>query len=332
MRKLASVQKVLEVTPIPNADKIEEIKVMGWHCVAKKGEFKVGDSVVYCEIDTILPVTNPEFAFLEGKPIKTKKLRGIYSQGIAFPLSVLPNGVYKLNDDVSQVLGAKKWEPDDYNRQGGTGARFPSWIPKSDETRIAVLQDYLTRYKGTKCVVTEKLDGSSLTAFLDDDKELHVCSRNYEITDHTNFMYKTAEERGFKEKLLHFPIGTVVQGEIIGAGIQKDKYKLPKKNIFIYNLREENRFPDNELVARDKLKKAGFDLVPLLSDNFELIDDIDKLTEMSVGKSKLYNTEREGIVIRPIKRIDVLDSDGYFVDGRFSVKAISPKFLVKNGL
>ena len=146
MRKLASVQRVLEVASIPNADKIEEIKVMGLHCVAKKGEFKVGDSVVYCEIDTILPADNPDFAFLEGKPIKTKKLRGIYSQGIAFPLSVLPDGTYKLNDDVSQVLGAKKWEPDDYNRQGGAGARFPSWIPKSDETRIAVLQEYLTRY------------------------------------------------------------------------------------------------------------------------------------------------------------------------------------------
>lgn len=126
MRKLASVQRVLEVASIPNADKIEEIKVMGWHCVAKKGEFKVGDSVVYCEIDTILPADNPDFAFLKGKPIKTKKLRGIYSQGIAFPLSVLPDGTYKLNDDVSQVLGAKKWEPDDYNRQGGAGARFPS--------------------------------------------------------------------------------------------------------------------------------------------------------------------------------------------------------------
>ena len=98
MRKLASVQRVLEVASIPNADKIEEIKVMGWHCVAKKGEFKVGDSVVYCEIDTILPADNPDFAFLEGKPIKTKKLRGIYSQGIAFPLSVLPDGTYKLND------------------------------------------------------------------------------------------------------------------------------------------------------------------------------------------------------------------------------------------
>lgn len=46
MRKLASVQRVLEVASIPNADKIEEIKVMGWHCVAKKGEFNVGDSVV----------------------------------------------------------------------------------------------------------------------------------------------------------------------------------------------------------------------------------------------------------------------------------------------
>ena len=38
MRKLASIQKVVSVEPIKDADKIEKITVLGWELVAKKGE------------------------------------------------------------------------------------------------------------------------------------------------------------------------------------------------------------------------------------------------------------------------------------------------------
>ena len=109
VRKLASVQTVNAVEPIPNADAIEKVRVLGWWVVAKKGEHKVGDRVVYCEIDSYLP-ERPEFEFLRAssfKPaqldaagavalpagfrIKTVRLRGQVSQGICFPLSVLPS-------------------------------------------------------------------------------------------------------------------------------------------------------------------------------------------------------------------------------------------------
>ena len=105
MRKLASIQTVNAAEPIPNADAIERIRVLGWWVVVKKGEFRPGDRVVYCEIDSLLP-ERPEFEFLRpncfkpaqtdaagavmlpaGFRIKTIKLRGQVSQGICFPLS-----------------------------------------------------------------------------------------------------------------------------------------------------------------------------------------------------------------------------------------------------
>ena len=46
-RKLASVQYVHDIWPIEGADRIECIGVLGWRCVAKKGEFMVGDPCVY---------------------------------------------------------------------------------------------------------------------------------------------------------------------------------------------------------------------------------------------------------------------------------------------
>ena len=55
-RKLATIRRVAQVEPIENADFIEIIKVDGWQCVAKKGEFRAGDLCVYFEVDSFLPI------------------------------------------------------------------------------------------------------------------------------------------------------------------------------------------------------------------------------------------------------------------------------------
>ena len=121
MRKLASIQKIKSLTPIPNADRIELARVLGWKCVVKKGEFKVGDKCVYIEIDSIPPSDNHVFDFLKhsnGKMdrVKTIKLRGQISQGLAMPVNLF-NGLdrYNIGDDITKVLGIKKWEPDERN-------------------------------------------------------------------------------------------------------------------------------------------------------------------------------------------------------------------------
>src|SRR5437870_13795354 len=69
MRKLASIQTVNAVEPIPNANAIEKIRVLGWWVVVKKGEHKTSDKVVYCEIDSLLP-ERPEFEFLRSSSFK----------------------------------------------------------------------------------------------------------------------------------------------------------------------------------------------------------------------------------------------------------------------
>ena len=90
MRKLASIQIINNIEPIEDANKIEYASVLGWHCVVKKDEFKVGDKCVYVEIDSILPDNNPEFEFMKDRKyrVKTIKLRGKVSQGIIFPMPI----------------------------------------------------------------------------------------------------------------------------------------------------------------------------------------------------------------------------------------------------
>ena len=82
-RKLASIQRVLRVDPIPEADLIEVITTLGWHVVCKKGEMKVNDLMVYCEVDSVFP-EKEEFEFLRNKKfrIKTCRFRQQISQGI----------------------------------------------------------------------------------------------------------------------------------------------------------------------------------------------------------------------------------------------------------
>lgn len=46
-RKLAHIETIAEIKPIKGADKIELAYVLGWQCVVKKGEFKVGDKIIY---------------------------------------------------------------------------------------------------------------------------------------------------------------------------------------------------------------------------------------------------------------------------------------------
>jgi RNA ligase (TIGR02306 family) len=99
-RKLASIRKISDLSPIEGADKIELATVDGWKVVvAKDVNHKVGDLVIYCEIDSFLPI-KPEFEFLrkssykkmgdqEGFRLRTSKLRGQISNGLILPLSIL---------------------------------------------------------------------------------------------------------------------------------------------------------------------------------------------------------------------------------------------------
>ena len=194
MRKLASIQTVTSIEAIPNADAIERFRVLGWWIVGKKGQVRAGDRVVYCEIDSLLP-ERPEFEFLRSnsfKPalmdgdtliqpagfrIKTIKLRGQVSQGICFPLTILPpDGTYEVGDDVTDRLGIIKYEPPaPVGMSGRVRGPFPGFLPRTDETRIQVLEPVLQQYRGQTFFITEKLDGTSFTAFLRDD-QFGLCS------------------------------------------------------------------------------------------------------------------------------------------------------------
>ena len=178
-RALASIQTIDKLEPIPGVDRIELAHVLGWKVIVKKGEFQTGDKVVYVEVDSVLP-EDSRFKFLrkccyinrfglKGFRIKTIKLKGVISQGIVFPITILPDGDYPIGSDVTSVIGITKYEIPDISILKKPRARgtFPRDIPKTDEIRVQSIPDVLVRHAGKEFYATEKFDGTSMTVFWD---------------------------------------------------------------------------------------------------------------------------------------------------------------------
>ena len=354
-RKLATIRKIKEIRPIEGADVIELAIVDGWQVVvAKNVGHKVGDLVVYCEIDSFLPIRE-EFEFLrkssykkmgdqEGFRLKTIKLRGQISQGLILPIMILaPEGsdeiglsifkeAFEIGDeseiigkDVSGSLGIVKYEPPiPAELAGKVKGNFPSFIPKTDEERIQNLAKEYEEWKYQskhQFYVTEKLDGSSATYYVKDGG-FGVCSRNLELLEtEGNTFWKVARELDLENKMKSLGKNISLQGELIGEGIQGNRYNLKGHTVRFYtafDIDKYKRISFGEMI--EILDSFGLQSVPVLSQEspFLLPESVEEMLKYAEGKSSLNEKkEREGLVVRSM-------------DGTISFKAISNNFLLNS--
>jgi RNA ligase (TIGR02306 family) len=330
-RKLASIRIISDLQRIEGADMIELAIVDGWKVVvAKNVGHKVGDMVVYCEIDSFLPIKE-EFEFLrkssykkmvdgnEGFRLKTIKLRGQVSQGLILPIHVLPllEMVHE-GQDVTEMLGIVKYEPPiPAELAGKVKGLFPSFLRKTDEERIQNLSGEIETWKDKTFYVTEKLDGSSAT-FYYKDGEFGVCSRNLELLEtEDNTFWKFARQVDLENKMRYFDVNISLQGELIGEGIQGNPYKIKGQTVRFFNLFDIDLQEYHSLsMFKGVCNRFGVDMVPILNEHFEMFNTVEDILEYAEGKSVLNpNFDREGVVIRSLDR-------------KISFKAISNKFLL----
>ena len=366
MRKLATIDTIIELKPI--ADKIEVATVRGWEVVVKKGEFKVGDKIVYIEVDSIVPKDHPYFAFLLDRKyrVRTIKLRGQVSQGLVCPLRILPMqsksigylldpyGAYNVGDDVTEILGITKYDPQlkqemeenisipkskiekfflkfkwyrDIVKRQKRSHGWPVFIKHTDEENLHNIPWVLIKENTTAFDFTEKLDGMSGTYFahyipkkwyqFKDPIEFGVCSRNLRCKRYPNSKYWQIADKYRIEKVLAELMNyntkhIVLQGEICGPGVQKNKYNLPELCFFAFNLFiDDKQMNHSELVI-----KLDIPTVPYIGRRW-LAPTVAEMVELSKGKSTLFNRNREGIVCRNY-------------DKRISFKVKNPDFLIEN--
>lgn len=356
MRRLATIREIKDIKPIPDADRIEVAIVDGWECViAKKDGFQVGDKVVYIEVDSIVP-EKPEFEFLRDRKfrVRTIKLKKQISQGLVLSMSCLPAGKYNLDDDVTDIIGIKKYDPQGEQelrnarqvaeksknpfvkflmrfkffrkfyvkpKKGG----FPKWIVKTDEERIQnkTIMFEIEKSNETPFSVTEKIDGQSLTLFLErlskKKFEFGVCSRNLRLKNADNSSWWTIAKQIDAENVLKQILGCgdkiVLQGEILGEGIQGNKYEISGYDFYAFNLIIDGTKMETKYI-KEILEPFGIKTVPIIEEGFMLKDTIPDMVDYARGQSVLHKCKREGVVIRNNVR-DI------------SFKVINPEFLLE---
>ena len=331
MRKLASIQTILEIIPIEGADFIEQARILGWSMVIKKGEFAVGDHAIMFEIDSVLPDT-PTFEFMRRSRfrVKTMKMKKVLAQGLALPLKMfpfLPENL-EVGTDVSELLGVTKYQPAEDSSVGGVpGGNFPGYVSKTDETRIQSVPTLIEELSGVPCYVSVKMDGCSASYVVHDGEAL-VCSRNMTLTESdTNVHWIIERRHGILNKLDAQGGSWAVQGEICGPKIQANRLGLTAHEFYAFNVYNIETGQYLDFVDFRKFCEClGIKTVPIEIENFSLAGHtVDSLLEMARGKY-VSGHAREGIVIRP--RVEQFSN---LLHGRASFKAINNEFLLKGG-
>jgi len=331
-RKLVSVRTVEHVAPIEGADRILRARVMGWDVVVKKGELDEGDRCVFFEIDSVLP-DGPawsEFMRPRGFRVKTLRLRGVLSQGLALPIDILgvdPDDVPPLGTDVSERLGVTKYEPV-LPADGTVAGPFPARVPKTDEIRLQSALGVLDELRGHDFVITTKLDGTSTTYFVDEEGELHVCSRNWALARSPSAQWQIAERARLAEVI---PRGMAVQGELVGPGIQKNRLGLSRVEWFVfdaYDTRAARHLDPEELQAfcvERGLRTVPYERIVRGDEARTFEHSLERWLGLAGGRYEGTSNRKEGIVVRPRvgRRSEVLG-------GRLSFKVIDNDFLLKD--
>lgn len=322
-RKLVSIQQVDAVAPIEGADNIMQARVMGWTVVVKKGEFAPGDPCVFFEIDSVLP-DGPawsEFLRARGFRVRTLKLRGVLSQGLALPVSIL--GDASRDGDLREVLGVTKHEPVLPDAREVAGP-FPTRVPKTDEIRLQSALGVLDEMRGTAFYVTTKLDGTSAT-FAKDADGFVACSRNWALVRGGNHVWRLAEQYQLETRL---PLDIAIQGEVCGPGIQKNRLGLPAVDLFVFSVYDmrAGAFLDFEpFVAFCKDHELKTVPVERVVRDADYVHTLDGWLEAARGLYPGTKQRKEGIVIRPL-----VETQSPSLGGRLSFKVINNDFLLKD--
>jgi RNA ligase (TIGR02306 family) len=164
------VVRVTEVSPHPNADRLElarfELKgsgVSAYEVVVQKGTTQPGALMAYFSVDCVLPTAHQEFQFLarEGRThhrLRAARLRGVFSQGLLVPAP----DTHAFGDRVDETFGVTYHRDPEPEERGPTPATAK---PRSQPMPIYGVESLkkVPRLfeEGEQVVVTEKIHGTN---------------------------------------------------------------------------------------------------------------------------------------------------------------------------
>lgn len=318
--KLATIEKVENLRPHPNADRLELVNVLGYQCVVPKGLHKEGDIVVYIQTDTVLPKDQEwaeEYIKYSPKRVKAVLLRGVFSEGLVVPLSKWGNiysefGDNDLGMDVAEEIGVVKYDPPlpkDIQAKG----TLPYGMGKTDEERFENMVKHLPL--GERVDVTLKIDGQScvseFTEIITEDgvKTIKkICETKYhgkvlsfnEITK--NFEYEKITNHSIQENNNDWYEIEDENGDLL---VLTGNHK-----IYIPELDSYKRVDD--LNGHEKLLKYMMNIVKIKS--IKKINHTSKRYDIEVSNN--HNYVANNILVHNCTMGYKLDEDYFFVTGR----------------
>jgi RNA ligase (TIGR02306 family) len=233
---------------------------------------------------------------------------------------------YEIGYDVTQELGIKKWEVPEMETSGGT--RIGDFVPycsKTDEIRIQTMPEVLDELRGKPYYISTKIDGTSCTITCMDNV-IQVCGRNLEYKDEAKCsMWALVHRLELDEKLRTYGKNIGIQGEFAGPGIQKNRLRLNKGDLYVFNiidLDNRRRYDLDSMLA--VCERLGLKTVPIEETGEAFAyDTIEELLERARGKYK-SGLAKEGIVVRSTTH-DYSQS----LQGPLSFKVLNNDFLLK---
>lgn len=352
-----TVQDIKALENHPNADRLELATILGWQCVVQKGALKVGDKVVYFPIDSILPQDIEEKIFgpdskvkLTKSRVKTIKLRGAISQGLAVPLTVFGlKASIPVGEDLTEAFKVKKYEPPAKDLPAHMGVKKEKALENPNFHKyggIENFKNYPDVFKDEELVeITEKIHGThfrcgyvktvantlwkKILKFFGKlpEYEFVYGSNNVQLQHRwlnstyydTNVYAKITMQYNLKDILKP---GEVLHGEIYGSGIQKGYTygcKEGEHKLVVFDIKKDGEY----LGTRDFqefVQSRNLPSVPVLYNGPFSKTHAKSLT---VGNSVLEPTQktREGVVIKPILNEKCLM-------GRKMLKLISDEYLL----
>ena len=348
-RKLATIQVIKNIEKLSQADNLSVAEVLGWKVVVKNGEFKVGEKVVYFEVDSFLPLQD-RYEFLrrnsyernallgEGYHLKTIRLRRQISQGLLLSLSAFPEydlSTYEVGTDITSLLGIKLHvtKSDDIDIPNG----FHPVIFKTDEVRIQSYPEMIELLKGEPYYISEKIDGMSITIVKEKDRDVELYSRNRKIFyDKNDIVWEYFIQNGIIDIMNKLEGDIAIQGELYGEKIQGNKMRIKGRQFKYFNVvnPKDGRVYDFS-DAQSILKSFGlsniFKSVKILEVASPFSYTLKELLDLAKGEY-IPGVPREGIVVRPIyenELIKKLRNNGKWFEKRFSFKVINNHYLLR---
>lgn len=336
--QLVTRTTITALSPIQGAERIETATVLGWSAVVRKGEFQVGEEIIFVFPDTFIPKKYIDSSAPPDEKVrlKTIRLRGQYSAGLILK-AALGEGID--HDKLSEHLGIEKYEPPVPPCLAGTAiGSFPTHlVPKTDEDNYRSnpgVWDELNeaRFLGVDLILTTKYDGTSAT-YIHNEQTINksafrVCSRNLELTyDAENTYWKIADKYKIHEKLQALNRYVAIQGEIVGEGIQGNNIGIKGQEFYIFLVKdlvsgEWLSWDDTKLLAA----QLGIPTVPEVA-RFSEIPTKESLQEMVNALKYPSGSFVEGGVLRTAKPIH----SNVLAKSWWSVKIMNEPYDSKKG-